>query len=530
MNFAQPESSQSCFDGAFFRINFSRMTVVRTTVFLLLPLINNLFNVSLAFGQGKSTTKPSNAALQTIVIDAGHGGHDPGCIGSENQEKVITLAVARLLAEGIRLQHPQINVILTRDSDVFIPLYERANIANRNKANLFISIHCNAMPGGGPTTGSETYVMGLHTADHNLNVAKRENDAILLESNFERNYDYDLNSPEGHILLSMFQNAFLDQSIRFAEKVERHFATTAQRRSRGVKQAGFVVLKETTMPSVLIETGFLSNRGEEQFLATPEGQAQIAHAILMAFNEYKAELEGLPAPPPISATPVMTSSTVAAQSAPAATSPTPPPPASGRQSPTFANAAAGRPPITPAATPAPPPSENMPSWSGVTPATPAIRPMTHQGAPATVTPERPSSAATATDYGAEPAASTPAVANPGGPRWDAAPNRSPDATPASTPPTAATASDVQYGVQIAATTRPVPPNDPRWAGLGYAVELVEENQMFKYQIRRLPNLEAAQTAKQQLQQRGFTDAFVLAFRNGRRISIEEARQAAPARQ
>ncbi len=229
--------------------------------------------------------------IKTIVIDAGHGGKDPGCLGAGAQEKHIALAIAQKLAARVRRDHPDIKVVLTRDKDVFIPLYERAAIANRNNADLFISIHCNSMPGSSATHGTETYVMGLHTAEYNLQVAKRENEAILLEEDYARNYDYDPNSPEGHILLSMFQNAYMEQSIRFAEAVEERAAGHAQRRSRGVKQAGFVVLKATAMPSVLIETGFLSNATEEQFLSVASGQDKIAEAIAIAFSDYRMAME-----------------------------------------------------------------------------------------------------------------------------------------------------------------------------------------------------------------------------------------------
>ncbi len=243
--------------------------------------------------------------IKTVVIDAGHGGKDPGCLGANSQEKHIALAIAQKLAARIRAAHPDIRVILTRDRDVFIPLHERAAIANRNDADLFISIHCNFMPGSAATQGTETYVMGLHTAEYNLQVAKRENEAILLEDNYAENYDYDPNSPEGHILLSMFQNAFMEQSILFAESVEERIAVHAQRRSRGVKQAGFVVLKATSMPSVLIETGYLSNTAEEVFLSSAIGQDKISESIALAFTEYRMALERelpLAAQPPASST------------------------------------------------------------------------------------------------------------------------------------------------------------------------------------------------------------------------------------
>ena len=229
--------------------------------------------------------------IKTVVVDAGHGGKDPGCLGSNSQEKHIALAIAQKLAARIRAAHPDIKVVLTRDRDVFIPLHERAAIANRNDADLFISIHCNFMPGSAATQGTETYVMGLHTAEYNLQVAKRENEAILLEENYAQNYDYDPNSPEGHILLSMFQNAYMEQSILFAESVEERISAHAQRKSRGVKQAGFVVLKATSMPSVLIETGYLSNSAEELFLGSANGQDKIAEGIALAFTEYRMVLD-----------------------------------------------------------------------------------------------------------------------------------------------------------------------------------------------------------------------------------------------
>lgn len=231
--------------------------------------------------------------IKTVVIDAGHGGYDPGCLGSDSKEKEITLAIAQRLAGLLRSNYPELTVVMTRDDDTFVPLHERAALANRLQADLFISIHCNTMPPGPRAAGiygTETYVMGLHTADHNLQVAKRENASILLENDYQQHYDYDPDSPEGHILFSMYQNAFLDQSIRLAEAVEKSFGGSG-RKSRGVKQAGFVVLKSTAMPSILIETGFLSNSSEQQFLRQATGQQQIAGAIFDAFSRFKGDGE-----------------------------------------------------------------------------------------------------------------------------------------------------------------------------------------------------------------------------------------------
>jgi N-acetylmuramoyl-L-alanine amidase len=235
--------------------------------------------------------------LKTIVIDAGHGGKDSGCHGTKKTyEKHITLKIALKLGKYIEDAYPDLKVIYTRKKDVFIPLYERAHLANKHKADLFISIHCNAVPKltkkGKRVQGTETYVMGLHTTKENLDVAKRENEVILLEKNYKKNYDgFDPNSPEGHIMLSMYQDAYQNQSINLAEKIDKQFKVRAKRISRGVKQAGFVVLRQTTMPSVLIEAGFLTNISEEKFLKTDYGQNLIASGIYRAFKEYKEEID-----------------------------------------------------------------------------------------------------------------------------------------------------------------------------------------------------------------------------------------------
>lgn len=225
----------------------------------------------------------------TVVLDAGHGGKDSGSLGANSQEKNIALSITLKVGEYINQYLPDVEVVYTREDDTFVPLDERAQVANDNKADVFISIHCNSLPKAKKhINGTETYVMGLHTAEENLAVAKRENEVILLEDNYKQKYGgYDPNSTEGHIMLSMYQNAHLSQSILLAEKVEEQFKTKAKRNSRGVKQAGFVVLKASAMPSVLIETGFLSNSSEEQYLSSESGQVYIASAIYRAFKEYK---------------------------------------------------------------------------------------------------------------------------------------------------------------------------------------------------------------------------------------------------
>lgn len=229
--------------------------------------------------------------VRTVVIDAGHGGHDPGCSGAHSNEKHITLNVALKLGSYIEQSFPGVNVIYTRKTDVFVELDERANIANRNDADLFISIHCNSAANKN-VNGTETYVMGLHRSKANLEVAKRENQVIMLEDDYMEKYDgFNPSSPEAHIVFMLYQNAFIEQSILFADLVEKQFRDRAMRYSRGVKQAGFLVLYKTNMPSALIESGFLTNRAEENYLVSEHGQDIIASAIFRAFREYKEKIE-----------------------------------------------------------------------------------------------------------------------------------------------------------------------------------------------------------------------------------------------
>lgn len=231
-------------------------------------------------------------SIKTVVIDAGHGGKDPGALGpGKSREKDIALSIALQLGENISKNFPDVNVIYTRKTDVFLELHERAEIANKAKADVFIAIHINSSTNP-DFYGTSCYVLGLHRTEANLEVAKRENSVILLEDDRDKNYEFDPNTPEGHIIMSMKQNAFLDQSISFASKIEDQLENSAKRKSMGVKQAGFYVLYKTAMPSLLAEVGFISNPEEEKYLLSTKGQGQIAASLFNAFKDYKTEMEG----------------------------------------------------------------------------------------------------------------------------------------------------------------------------------------------------------------------------------------------
>lgn len=249
--------------------------------------------LSLAFafqeipGSGKVNSK-----VNVVVIDAGHGGHDIGTRGRKAHESTIALKISLALGRKIKQDSPEVRVLYTRDTDEFIELSERSAFANRNNADLFISIHCNSTPRSRSVRGTETFVMGLHKTNGNLEVAKRENSVILKETNYKQKYKgFDPESPLAHIMLANYQSAFISSSLRFADHVERKFKSVSDRESRGVKQAGFLVLWKTAMPSVLIETGFLSTPEEEDYLNSADGQDEVAQSILEAFKVYKKQMD-----------------------------------------------------------------------------------------------------------------------------------------------------------------------------------------------------------------------------------------------
>ncbi|MEM1327668.1 MAG: N-acetylmuramoyl-L-alanine amidase [Bacteroidota bacterium] len=401
--------------------------------------------------------------IRTLVLDPGHGGKDPGCSGSSSKEKHIALAVAQTLRDQLKAAYPELNVIMTRDSDEFIPLNERANIANRNKADLFISIHCNYIPKYFGTKGTETYVLGLHRAEDNLNVAKRENSAILYEQDYEQTYDgFDPDSDEGHIVLSMYQSAFLEQSILFGSLVENRFAEAAQRKSRGVKQAGFLVLRETAMPSVLVETGFLSNKSEEQFLKSKSGQIEMANAIFEAFELYKNTVEGKTTSPIVASLQTSTPQEYATA----------------------------------------PQTSQMTTRGIDLPKRTTSTPVEVRQVKRNVEKELPTEAVTRR--------SAPTKVNV-----------SPRAGALEEKPTTKSDSPIQYRVQIAASKDKVNTAEQRWRDIPYIVEIIWEDGYNKYQIRNLNSFEAADKVRIEMLHKGFMGAFIVAFQDGKRLSTKE---------
>ena len=228
---------------------------------------------------------PIGEAPFTVVLDAGHGGHDPGNLGNGFLEKNIALNI--VLEAGKALEKTQnVNVVYTRDDDTFVDLYKRGEIANKAKADLFVSVHCDSH--SSDAHGAGTFVLGLHANKQNFEVAKKENSVIYLEDNYETRYaDYNINSPESVIGLTIMQEEFLDQSILLGKLMQDRFTGNLKRKDRKVKQAGFIVLHQTFMPSVLIETGFLTNRNEGRYLNSPKGQQEMGGAIAAAILEYR---------------------------------------------------------------------------------------------------------------------------------------------------------------------------------------------------------------------------------------------------
>lgn len=264
------------------------------------------------FAQQKKPQTLQNKPF-TVVIDAGHGGHDPGAVGRLVQEKKLNLDVSLLLGRMIEQQYPDVKVHYTRKTDVYLTLQERANIVNKKNADLFICIHTNASESR-EAKGAETFVLGIDKMQSNLSVAMRENAVMLLEENYETNYQgFDPNSIDSYIMFALMQDQYIDQSLQYATLVQQQFCGTLNRADRGVRQAGFWVLHKSACPSVLVEMGFISNTEEEKYLASDKGKNEIAQAMFDAFVSYKTSYDKKMGKPVQQGAPVVPSATKPAQ-------------------------------------------------------------------------------------------------------------------------------------------------------------------------------------------------------------------------
>jgi N-acetylmuramoyl-L-alanine amidase len=255
-------------------------------------LLSTLFIFITASSLSWRACAQSNGKKFVLVIDAGHGGHDPGAIGKISKEKNINLNVALKLGKLIQENCSDVKIIYTRRTDVFIPLDRRAEIANNAKADLFISIHTNSVGGSSTAKGASTWTLGLAKSDANLAVAKRENSVILYESDYKTRYaGFNPNSAESYIIFEFMQDKYMQQSVRLASMIQKQFKNSCNRIDRGVHQAGFLVLKASAMPSVLVELGFISTPEEERYLNSESGSSSLARGIFRAFMTYKRDHE-----------------------------------------------------------------------------------------------------------------------------------------------------------------------------------------------------------------------------------------------
>lgn len=257
--------------------------LARTFVIVLLSVVGFVLP-EFAFGQRQQFT---------VVIDPGHGGKDPGAVGATSKEKDIVLAVGKKVGDMIKSSHSDVKVLYTRDTDKFVELNKRAEIANKAHADLFISIHCNAIDRRRKSPqGVETFVLGLHRSNDNLEVAKSENSVILYEQDYSTKYQgFDPNEPESYIMFEFMADQYLQQSVSFASLVQNRLVNNSKRVNRNVRQAGFLVLREVGMPSVLVELGYISNAEDERYMKSASGQNSLANSIYLAFKDYKRDFD-----------------------------------------------------------------------------------------------------------------------------------------------------------------------------------------------------------------------------------------------
>ena len=484
-----------------------------------------LVGVSPVFSQKKETYR-----VRTVVIDPGHGGAKPGAQGKRAQEKAITLDVAKKFGKLIEDNYPDVKVIYTRTTDVDISLAERAHIANRNKADLFISIHANSHPTSSPT-GVETFVMGLSESRANLEVARKENADILLEADYKNNADYsgfDPNAPETYVMLAMFQNAFIDKSLNLAQTIQNQYKSNLKTINRGVKQAELYVLYKTTCPSVLTEIGFISNPAEEAFMLSDEGQAKIAVCLFNAFMSYKASEEGTAklsnpvinlkgygekprqeAPKEVEPAP---------QEAPVVEAPAPAPTVDTVVAP--APVMAAKPDTEVAKAEAPKveaPKTEEPKVEEPKAEEPKAE-VTKAEAPKTEAP-----VATAPAVKPTPAVALPSVQEKTPEVKPAAQEKKPAATPAAKP-AVSSRSGVTYRVQFCTASRQLKAGDSELQGIR-DIHYVRNGNYYVYSAGDYTTVqEARQRCKKIKGTTSFHDAFVIAIYKGERITLERAAQ------
>ncbi len=433
----------------------------------LVLLLLALFLVSgVSFSQKREPGK-----VKTLVIDAGHGGDKPGAIGKHSREKDLTLSIAKKFGKLVQDNYPDVKVIYTRTTDVDVTLSERANIANREKADLFISIHCNSHPTSTPT-GMETYVMGLSRSRANMEVAKKENADILLEDGYKNNKDYqgfDPNSPESYVMFAMYQNAYIDKSLNFAQYCQDQYKQHIKTVNRGVKQAEFFVIYKTAMPSVLTEVGFISNPTEEAYMMSDEGQATIAVCLLNAFANYKAHEEATakPAKMEVDLPGYGKNKTTKKAETPADSSSR----ADQRQDDALASAileSHGE--EVPKAHVEAPPSTKKENLSGTVQ-------INQEEAELTVTVQKDQQVV----------------------------------------------EGVTYRVQFLTSEKEIASGSKDFKGVtGYQV--YQQDGLYRYTLGNEPTIARAKNIQSDLRKKGFSDAFVIAFYNGKRISLQEARE------
>jgi N-acetylmuramoyl-L-alanine amidase len=272
-------------DTSFRMAKLSKNGRIPGIIFLVFFAITNIIHAA------PENRQTQSSRVRTVVIDPGHGGHDPGAVYSNAREKDIVLDISLKLGNYIKAAFPDVKVIYTRDKDVFVPLHQRAAIANKNQADLFISVHVNAVSRGS-AQGTETFILGMHRTSENLEVAKKENSVILLEADYKTTYEgFDPNSPESYIMFELVQDEYLELSAMLASAVQDQFRERVNRVDRSVKQAGFLVLRQVTMPGILVEAGFLSHPTERAFLMSETGRDYLASAIFRAFRDYKKKVE-----------------------------------------------------------------------------------------------------------------------------------------------------------------------------------------------------------------------------------------------